>query len=73
MINVVPGDGRGVGANLVAHKGTDLVAMAGGMRAGSESYALGAEHIKPIRQELGGKAPFIVMAMPISTRRSMRR
>ncbi len=42
-------------------RGTDLISMTGSVRAGSEIYALGAERIKPIRLELGGKAPFIVM------------
>ena len=35
--------------------------MTGSVRAGGEIYALGAKLIKPIRLELGGKAPFIVM------------
>jgi lactaldehyde dehydrogenase / glycolaldehyde dehydrogenase len=61
VVNVVVGDGRSVGAHLVSHKGTDLVSMTGSVRAGGEIYALGAEQIKPIRLELGGKAPFIVM------------
>ena len=61
VINVLPGDGRTVGAHLVSHKDTDLVTMTGSVRAGGEIYALGAERIKPIRLELGGKAPFLVM------------
>ena len=61
VINIVVGDGRTVGAHLVSHKGTDLISMTGSVRAGGEIYALGAERIKPIRLELGGKAPFIVM------------
>jgi lactaldehyde dehydrogenase/glycolaldehyde dehydrogenase len=61
VINVLPGDGRTVGAHLVSHKDTDLVTMTGSVRAGSEIYALGAKSIKPIRLELGGKAPFLVM------------
>ncbi|MBZ9938445.1 aldehyde dehydrogenase family protein [Mesorhizobium sp. BR1-1-16] len=61
VINVIVGDGRTVGAHLVAHKGTDIISMTGSVRAGGEIYALGAEHIKPVRLELGGKAPFIVM------------
>src|SRR6202167_4040550 len=60
-LNVVTGDGRSVGAHLVSHKDTDLVSMTGSVRAGGEIYALGAKLIKPIRLELGGKAPFIVM------------
>ncbi len=62
VVNVLPGDGRTVGAHLVSHKDTDLVTMTGSVRAGGEIYALGAERIKPIRLELGGKAPFLVMA-----------
>lgn len=61
VVNVITGDGRSIGAHLVSHRGTDLVSMTGSVRAGSEIYALGAELIKPVRLELGGKAPFIVM------------
>ena len=61
VVNVVTGDGRTIGAHLVSHKHTDLVSMTGSVRAGGEIYALGAPHIKPIRLELGGKAPFICM------------
>lgn len=61
VVNVLVGDGRAVGAHLVSHKGTDLVTMTGSVRAGGEIYALGAASIKPIRLELGGKAPFLVM------------
>jgi lactaldehyde dehydrogenase/glycolaldehyde dehydrogenase len=61
VLNVVSGDGPSVGAHLVSHRGVDLVSMTGSVRAGGEIYALGAKLIKPIRLELGGKAPFIVM------------
>lgn len=61
VVNVIVGDGRTVGAHLVSHKHTDIVSMTGSVRAGGEIYALGAERIKPIRLELGGKAPFICM------------
>jgi len=62
VVNIVTGAGRSVGAHLVSHKDTELVTMTGSVRAGGEIYALGAEHIKSIRLELGGKAPFLVMA-----------
>ncbi len=61
VINVITGDGRTVGAHLVSHKDTDLISMTGSVRAGGEIYTLGAERLKPIRLELGGKAPFLVM------------
>jgi lactaldehyde dehydrogenase/glycolaldehyde dehydrogenase len=59
VVNVVTGDGRRVGARLVAE--ADMVSMTGSVRAGREIYAAGAQDIKPLRLELGGKAPFIVM------------
>lgn len=59
LFNVVTGDGRTLGRALVA--GADMVTMTGSTRAGREIYAQGAERIKVLRLELGGKAPFIVM------------
>jgi lactaldehyde dehydrogenase/glycolaldehyde dehydrogenase len=59
LFNVVTGDGRTLGSALVA--GADMVTMTGSTRAGREIYAAGAEQIKVLRLELGGKAPFIVM------------
>lgn len=59
LFNVVTGDGRTLGRALVA--GADMVTMTGSTRAGREIYAAGAEQIKVLRLELGGKAPFIVM------------
>jgi lactaldehyde dehydrogenase/glycolaldehyde dehydrogenase len=59
LFNLVTGDGRTLGGALV--KGADMVTMTGSTRAGREIYAAGAEQIKVLRLELGGKAPFIVM------------
>ncbi len=59
VFNVVTGEGRTLGAALVA--GADMVTMTGSTRAGREIYAAGARDIKVLRLELGGKAPFIVM------------
>lgn len=59
VFNVVTGDGRTLGRALV--DGADMVTMTGSTRAGREIYAAGAERIKVLRLELGGKAPFIVM------------
>ena len=61
VVNIVVGDGPSVGAHLVSHQNVDLVSMTGSVRAGGEIYALGAKQLKPLRLELGGKAPFIVM------------
>lgn len=61
VINVLTGAGRSVGEHLVTSRGTDLVSMTGSVRAGREIFAAAAPGLKPIRLELGGKAPFIVL------------
>ncbi|MEM6825462.1 MAG: aldehyde dehydrogenase family protein, partial [Pseudomonadota bacterium] len=62
VLNVVTGKGPVVGQRLVEHPDTSLVTMTGSTRAGREIFRSAAEHIKMLRLELGGKAPFIVMA-----------
>lgn len=61
VFNVVTGRGDVVGQALVEHPLTSMVTMTGSTRAGQQIYRTGAETIKTVRLELGGKAPFIVM------------
>jgi len=61
VFNVLTGYGRTVGKALVESELSDLVTMTGSTRAGKEIYASGADQLKVLRLELGGKAPFIVM------------
>lgn len=61
VLNIVTGAGRTVGEALVTSRNSDLVTMTGSTRAGREIYRSGADQIKVLRLELGGKAPFIVM------------
>ncbi len=61
VFNVVTGRGPAVGQAMVEHPLTDLITMTGSTRAGREIYRAGADGMKVIRLELGGKAPFIVM------------
>lgn len=61
LFNVLTGRGRLVGQALVESAKTDLVTMTGSTRAGREIYAAGADRLKVLRLELGGKAPLIVM------------
>lgn len=60
VVNIVTGDGPRVGVPLVAHPGTRLITMTGSTPAGKKIMAAAAEHLKIVRLELGGKAPFIV-------------
>ncbi|MHA3980508.1 aldehyde dehydrogenase family protein [Halovulum sp. GXIMD14794] len=61
LFNVVTGRGPVVGAALVESPLTNMVTMTGSTRAGKEIYRAGADTLKVLRLELGGKAPFIVM------------
>src|SRR4029077_9902676 len=60
VMNVVSGLGKTVGETLVRHPITQLVSVTGSVRAGREIYRAGAEDLKVLRLELGGKAPLIV-------------
>lgn len=61
VVNIVTGQGRTIGERLVTSDQSDLVTMTGSLRAGREIFAAGASQIKPLRLELGGKAPFVVL------------
>jgi acyl-CoA reductase-like NAD-dependent aldehyde dehydrogenase len=61
-LNVVPGPGTTVGAYLVRHPGVDKIAFTGSTATGSEIMRLGADTIKRLTLELGGKSPNIVFA-----------
>jgi lactaldehyde dehydrogenase/glycolaldehyde dehydrogenase len=60
VMNVVSGLGKTVGETLVRHPITQLVSVTGSVRAGREIYRAGAEDLKVLRLELGGKAPLVV-------------
>jgi lactaldehyde dehydrogenase / glycolaldehyde dehydrogenase len=60
VMNVVSGLGKTVGETLVRHPITQLISVTGSVRAGREIYRAGAEDLKVLRLELGGKAPLVV-------------
>ncbi len=62
VFNLVHGDGPTVGAALSAHKGVDMVSFTGSTRAGIAVAAAAAKTVKRVHQELGGKAPNLVLA-----------
>jgi acyl-CoA reductase-like NAD-dependent aldehyde dehydrogenase len=61
-INVVPGEGKTVGAYLVKHPGVDKIAFTGSTATGSEIMRLASDGIKRLTLELGGKSPNLVFA-----------
>ena len=62
VINVICGEGSKVGDALVKHPDVQLVTMTGSTRAGKIIAKNAAEKVIPVSLELGGKAPFIVLA-----------
>ncbi|MGE4371377.1 MAG: aldehyde dehydrogenase family protein [Xanthobacter sp.] len=62
VFNLVNGDGPSVGAPLSAHPDVDMVSFTGSTRAGILIAKAGAETVKRIHQELGGKSPNLLLA-----------
>jgi betaine-aldehyde dehydrogenase len=60
VVNIVTGSGKEVGAALVAHTGTHVVAFTGSTQTGREIARLCADSFKKVTLELGGKDPFVV-------------
>ena len=61
VFNLVNGDGPGVGAALSAHRDVDMVSFTGSTRAGIAVAQAAAPTVKRVHQELGGKAPNLVL------------
>jgi len=61
VFNMINGDGATAGAALVAHSDIDMISFTGSTRAGSAIGAVGAQMIKRVTQELGGKSPNIIL------------
>jgi aldehyde dehydrogenase (NAD+) len=61
VFNLVNGDGLGVGAALSAHPDVDMVSFTGSTRAGVAIAQAAAPTVKRVHQELGGKAPNLVL------------
>lgn len=61
VFNLVNGDGPGVGAALSSHRDVDMVSFTGSTRAGIAVAQAAAATVKRVHQELGGKAPNVVL------------
>lgn len=62
VINMVTGDGLNVGSPLVSDMRTGVVSITGSILAGQRIAAAASKNLAHLVLELGGKAPFIVMA-----------
>ncbi len=60
VVNIVTGEGGEIGAALIQHQGTDLIALTGSTETGKRVAQLCAEQVKKAHLELGGNDPFIV-------------
>jgi aldehyde dehydrogenase (NAD+) len=61
VFNLVQGEGSVVGAAISAHPGIDMVSFTGSTRAGIMVAKAAADTVKRVHQELGGKAPNVVL------------
>jgi betaine-aldehyde dehydrogenase len=60
VLNIVTGDGKGVGEALVRHRDIQRIAFTGGAEAGKKVMQAAAERFKVVSLELGGKNPMLV-------------
>ena len=60
ILSVLTGHGAEVGGAIASHPGIPRVAFIGGVETGRAVMRAGAEHIKHVTLELGGKNPMII-------------
>jgi aldehyde dehydrogenase (NAD+) len=61
VLNIVQGTGPDVGEAIAGHPDIDMVSFTGSVRAGRRVAALGAESIKKVTLELGGKSACLIL------------
>ncbi|WNC71999.1 aldehyde dehydrogenase family protein [Thalassotalea psychrophila] len=61
VFNMVYGDGPVVGTALSSHPDIEMVSLTGSTRAGKSVSEMGAQTIKRVTLELGGKSPNIIL------------
>jgi len=62
VLNIVTGTGADAGEPLTRHPDVDKLAFTGSVATGRKVMIAGAQDIKNVSLELGGKSPFIVFA-----------
>ncbi|HET9393243.1 MAG TPA: aldehyde dehydrogenase family protein [Candidatus Rubrimentiphilum sp.] len=60
VLNVITGEGRGLGQAMVEHPGIDKIAFTGSTATGKRVAATAAQTVKRVTLELGGKSPSLV-------------
>nr|WP_246404026.1 aldehyde dehydrogenase family protein [Halomonas stenophila] len=61
VLNLVHGDGEGIGAPLTAHPGVDKLSFTGSNAVGEKVMRAAAEGVRGVSLELGGKSPILVL------------
>lgn len=61
VLNLVHGDGEGIGAPLTSHPGIDKLSFTGSNRVGEQVMRAAAEGSRGVSLELGGKSPIVVL------------
>jgi aminomuconate-semialdehyde/2-hydroxymuconate-6-semialdehyde dehydrogenase len=73
VINILHGDGRSIGAPLVAHKKIKAISFTGGSATGRAIASTIAPMLKKFSLELGGKNPTLVFADACQSEQSMQK
>ena len=60
VINVIHGDGAGIGDALINHPGIEGISITGSPATGMAAMRAASQQIRHVHLELGGKAPVIV-------------
>ncbi|CAE7824720.1 ald, partial [Symbiodinium sp. CCMP2456] len=61
VFNMLMGDGPNCGEAIAAHPGVDMVSFTGSTRAGKRISEVGAQTLKVVRTELGGKSAALLL------------
>jgi aldehyde dehydrogenase (NAD+) len=61
VVNLVNGDGQGIGSAIAAHPGIDMVSFTGSTEVGIQVAKGAADTVKRVAQELGGKSANILL------------
>lgn len=61
VLNLLLGDGEGIGASLSSHQGVDKLSFTGSNAVGEKVMQAAAHGVRGVSLELGGKSPILVL------------